>query len=88
MNTKQPIKDRTFKSHIIYSGNNNIASLKWPTYNLFFNLQKFSDFHSTNDVELSSVKLNEAVMTYTILKSVKEFLETKMADKPKTNLKK
>ena len=56
MSTKWPVKKRTFKCHITYNGNNNIASLKWPTYNLFLNLQKFSDFHSTNDVELSSVK--------------------------------
>ena len=59
MSTKWPVNKRTFKCHITYNGNNNIASVKWPTDNLlfFFNLQEFSDFHCTNDVELSNEKV-------------------------------
>lgn len=47
------------KCHITYNGNNNIASLKWPTDNLliFFNLQEFFDFHPTNDVVVTSEKV-------------------------------
>ena len=36
MSTKWPVKKRTFKCHITYNGNNNIASVKWLTDNLLF----------------------------------------------------